>query len=293
MPDILPRRSVLYVPADKPRSIAKVRELNPDAVIFDLEDSIAPEAKDVAREALRDALAEPLSCDVAVRINGLDTQWATEDVLAAVAIGAAAVLVPKVEGPGAIRTVAEALDQADALDSTEIWAMIETPKALLHLPAIAVLADDPAVPLAAFLIGTNDLSLATRVPQSEDRAAFVPWFMQIVAAARAHDIDVIDGPCNAFRDAARLEAECRQARALGMDGKSLIHPGQIDTANRIFAPSAEERQAAEAVVAAFALPENQDKGVIALDGRMLERLHLEQAERVLVLAAAIEEKEAR
>jgi citrate lyase subunit beta/citryl-CoA lyase len=171
--------------------------------------------------------------------------------------------------------------------------MIETPKALLHLPAIAVLADDPAVPLAAFLIGTNDLSLATRVPQSEDRAAFVPWFMQIVAAARAHDIDVIDGPCNAFRDAARLEAECRQARALGMDGKSLIHPGQIDTANRIFAPSAEERQAAEAVVAAFALPENQDKGVIALDGRMLERLHLEQAERVLVLAAAIEEKEAR
>ena len=293
MPDILPRRSVLYVPADKPRSIAKVPELNPDAVIFDLEDSIAPEAKDVAREALRDALAEPLSCDVAVRINGLDTQWATEDVLAAVAIGAAAVLVPKVEGPGAIRTVAEALDQADALDSTEIWAMIETPKALLHLPAIAVLADDPAVPLAAFLIGTNDLSLATRVPQSEDRAAFVPWFMQIVAAARAHDIDVIDGPCNAFRDAARLEAECRQARALGMDGKSLIHPGQIDTANRIFAPSAEERQAAEAVVAAFALPENQDKGVIALDGRMLERLHLEQAERVLVLAAAIEEKEAR
>jgi citrate lyase subunit beta/citryl-CoA lyase len=289
MPDILPRRSVLYVPADKPRSIAKVPELNPDAVIFDLEDSIAPEAKDVAREAL----AEPLSCDVAVRINGLDTQWATEDVLAAVAIGAAAVLVPKVEGPGAIRTVAEALDQADALDSTEIWAMIETPKALLHLPAIAVLADDPAVPLAAFLIGTNDLSLATRVPQSEDRAAFVPWFMQIVAAARAHDIDVIDGPCNAFRDAARLEAECRQARALGMDGKSLIHPGQIDTANRIFAPSAEERQAAEAVVAAFALPENQDKGVIALDGRMLERLHLEQAERVLVLAAAIEEKEAR
>ncbi len=293
MPDILPRRSILYVPADKPRAIAKARELNPDAVIFDLEDSVAPEAKDVAREALRDALAEPFPCDVAVRINDLDTQWATEDVLAAVAVGAAAVLVPKVEGPGSLRTVAEALDQADALDATEIWAMIETPKALLHLPAIAALADDPAVPLAAFVIGTNDLSLATRVPQSEDRAAFVPWFMQIVAAARAHGVDVIDGPCNAFRDAARLEAECRQARALGMDGKSLIHPGQIDAANRIFAPSTEERQAAEAVVAAFALPENQDKGVIALDGRMLERLHLEQAERVLVLYAAIEEKEAR
>ncbi len=151
---------------------------------------------------------------------------------------------PRSDGPGDIHTVAEALDQADALDATEIWAMIETPKALLHLPAIAALADDPAVPLAAFLIGTNDLSLATRVPQSEDRAAFVPWFMQIVAAARAYGIDVIDGPLNAFRDLERLEKECRQGRALGMDGKTLIHPGQVETANRIFAPSSDEIEAA-------------------------------------------------
>jgi citrate lyase subunit beta/citryl-CoA lyase len=293
MPDIEPRRSVLYVPADKPRAIAKARTLAADAVIFDLEDSVAPGAKGGAREALRQALGEPLSSEVAVRINGLDTEWATEDILAAIAVGADAVLVPKVEGPGAILTVAEALSQADALDATEIWAMVETPKALLHLPAIAALADDPAVPLAAFVIGTNDLSLATRVPLAEDRAAYVPWFMQIVAAARAHGIDVIDGPLNAFRDMARLEAECRQARALGMDGKSLVHPGQIEAANRIFAPTAAECEAAEAVVAAFALPENSDKAVIALGGRMVERLHLTEAERVLTLAAAIQEKEGR
>jgi citrate lyase subunit beta/citryl-CoA lyase len=293
MPDIQPRRSVLYVPADKPRAIAKARTLPIDAVIFDLEDSVAPEAKAAAREALREALVEPLSCEVAVRVNGLDTDWATEDILAAVAAGAGAVLVPKAEGPAAIRAVAEALDQADALDATEIWAMIETPKALLHLPAIAALAEDVEVPLAVFLIGANDLSLATRVPESEERAAFVPWFMQIVAAARAHGVDVIDSPLGAFRDLGRLEAECRQARALGMDGKQLIHPAQVEIANRIFAPTAAERERAEAVVAAFARPENSGKGVIALDGRMVERLHLMEAERVLVLAAAIADREAR
>jgi citrate lyase subunit beta/citryl-CoA lyase len=291
MPDIQPRRSVLYVPANKPRAIAKARTLPVDAVILDLEDSVAPEGKAAAREALREALAEPLPCEVAVRINGLDTEWATEDLLAAIAVGADAVLVPKVDGPGDVSTVAEALDQADALDSTEIWAMIETPAALLHLAAIAALADEPQVPLAAFVIGANDLSLATRVPQSEDRAAFVPWFMHIVAAARAHRIDVIDGPLNAFRDMARLEAECRQARALGMDGKSLVHPDQIAPANRIFAPTAEERESAGEIAAAFARPENSDKGVISLDGRMVERLHLVEAERVLVLAAAIAERE--
>lgn len=293
MADIQPRRSVLYVPADKPRAIAKARTLPVDAVILDLEDAIAPDAKAAAREVLRAALAEPFHCPVAVRINALDTEWATEDILAAVAARADAVLVPKVEGPGVLCTVAQALDQSDALDDTEVWAMIETPKALIHLAAIASLADRPDVPLSCFLIGINDLAAATRVPMTEDRTAFIPWFMQIVAAARAHGIDVIDGPCNAFRDLAGLEAECRQARSLGMDGKSLVHPDQVDIANRIFAPTGKERAAAEKIVRAFAEPENQTKGVIALDGRMVERLHLAEAERVLVLAAAIEERERR
>ena len=237
MPDIAPRRSVLYVPADRPRAIAKARTFPVDAVILDLEDSVAPERKAEAREALRAALAEPFQCEVAVRINGLDTEWSTEDILAAIAVGADALLVPKVEGPGALLTVAEALNQADALDASEIWAMIETPKALLHLPAIAALADSPGVPLAAFVIGTNDLSVATQVPLADGRAAYLPWFMQIIAAARAHRLDILDGPCGDFRDAARLEAECLQARSLGMDGKTLIHPDQVATANRIFAPT--------------------------------------------------------
>jgi len=293
MPEMKPRRSVLYVPADKPRAVAKARTLAADAVIFDLEDSVAPEAKPAAREALREALAEPLAAEVAVRINGLDTEWATEDLLAAIAVRADAVLVPKVDGPEAIRAIVDALDQADALERTAVWAMIETPKALLSLSAIAALAETPGVPLAAFVVGTNDLALATRVPLEPDRAAFVPWLMQIVAAARAYGIDVIDGPLNTFADIARLEAEYRQARALGMDGKSLIHPSQIAPANRIFAPSEEELAAAMEVVAAFARPENAGKGVIALDGRMVERLHLVAAQRLLALAAAIAERDAR
>lgn len=287
MPDIEPRRSVLYVPADKPRAIAKARTLPVDALILDLEDSVAPVRKEEAREVVRTALAERFSFPVAVRVNPLDSEWATEDILAAVAAGADAILVPKVDGPGQLTIVAEALDQADALDSVALWAMVETPKALLHLPAIAALADHPETPLSCLVIGTNDLAAASRVPLVEGRLAYIPWFMQIVAAARAHDLDVIDGPCGDFRNAARFEAECLQARSLGMDGKSLIHPDQVAAANRIFAPTPDELNAAQRIVSAFAQPANTGKAVIATDGRMLERLHLRMAERVLVLAAEI------
>lgn len=291
MQDIEPRRSVLYVPADKPRAIAKARTLPADAIVLDLEDGIVPERKAEAREAIRAALAEPFRSEVAVRINGLETEWATEDILAAIGARADAILVPKVNGPGDLTVVAEALANADAPEATEIWAMIETPKALLHLPAIAsALADAPAMLLTCFVIGTNDLAVAARVPIADGRAAYVPWFMQIVAAARAHGIDVIDGTCNDFSDLKRLEAECTQARALGMDGKSLIHPDQIATANRVFAPTDAECAEARAVVAAFAIPDNQQKAVIAHEGRMLERMHLAEAERVLVLAEAIGER---
>lgn len=292
MTDIQPRRSVLYVPADRPRAIAKARTLPVDAVVIDLEDSIAPEAKSGAREAMREALREGFACELVVRINGLDTEWATEDILAAVAAGADAILLTKVEGPGDVTRVSEALANADASE-TGIWAMIETPKALLHLPAIAALADRPDVRLDCLVLGTNDLALATRVPVERDRAAFVPWFMQVVAAARAHDLDVLDGVLNDYRDEARLEAECHHSRLLGMDGKTLIHPAQVDAANRAFRPTPEEIAEAEKVVAAFALPENAGKGVIGMDGKMVERLHLLAAERALVLAAAIAEREGR
>lgn len=293
MTDIQPRRSVLYVPADRPRAIAKARTLPIDSVVIDLEDSIAPEGKAAAREAMREALAERFPCELVVRINGLDTEWATEDILAAIAVGADAILVTKVQGPGDVVTVAEALSNADAPEATGIWAMIETPKALLHLPAIAALADRPDIRLDCLVLGTNDLALATRVPVERDRAAFVPWFMQVVAAARAHDLDVLDGVLNDYRDERRLEEECRHSRLMGMDGKTLIHPAQVDAANRAFRPSREEIAEAEKICAAFALPENAGKGVIGIDGKMAERLHLMAAERTLVLAAAIAEREAR
>jgi citrate lyase subunit beta / citryl-CoA lyase len=291
VPDIQPRRSVLYVPADRPRAIARALTLAADVLIFDLEDAVLPKAKEGARESLREALAEPFDAEIVVRINGLDTEWATEDILAAIAVRPDAILVPKVSGSAPLKTLAEALEQADAIARTSIWAMIETPLALLHLAEIAAVADDPAAPLNCFIIGANDLSLATRVPVAEGRVAFVPWFMQIVAAARAHGLAVIDAACNDIADTARLEAECRQAKALGMDGKTLIHPDQIAPANRILAPTAEECAWASRIVDAFAQPQHRDEGVIALDGRMVERLHLVEAEHTLALAAAIRLKE--
>jgi citrate lyase subunit beta / citryl-CoA lyase len=291
MADIKPRRSVLYVPADRPRAIAKARALPMDSVVIDLEDSIAPEGKAAARESMRTALQEPFGCELVIRINALDTEWATEDILAAVSVDADAILATKVNGPGEIRDIARSLSHADALEGTAIWTMIETPKALLHVQAIAALADEPDVPLAALVLGTNDLSLATRVPVEERRAAFIPWFMQVVAAARAFDLDVLDGVRNDYRDLGRLEEECRQSRSLGIDGKTLIHPSQVDIANRLFRPAPEEIADAEKVVAAFGLPENAGKGVIGIEGRMVERLHLLAAERTLALAAAIAEQE--
>ena len=285
-------RSVLYVPADRPRAIAKAREVPCDALVIDLEDSIAPEGKDAARETMRSSVAEaPFGKPFAVRINAFDTEWATEDVLAALAAGADALLLTKVRGPEDIHQATDMLATADA--TTEIWAMIETPRALLCLPEIVALAEKSAAPLTCLVLGTNDLALEMRATLTPDRAAFVPWFMQIIAAARAYGLSVIDGVLNDFRDAERFEAECRQGRTLGMDGKTLIHPAQIEAANRVFAPSEDDIADARLVVEAFGRPENAGKGVIGMDGRMVERLHLTAAERILAQADTIARRNAR
>ncbi len=284
-------RSVLYVPADRPRAIAKARVVPCDAVVVDLEDSIAPEGKEAARETMRSSVAEGrFDKPFAVRINGLNTPWATEDILAAVAVGADAVLMTKVRVPEDIHQVADVLDQADS--NARIWAMIETPRAMLCVEEIAALADKSAAPLACLVLGTNDLALEMRTTLTPDRFAFVPWFMKVIAAARTYGLDVLDGVLNDYRDETRFEAECRQGRLLGMDGKTLIHPSQIDIANRIFGPSAEEIADARLVTAAFAEPDNAGKGVIGIDGRMVERLHLLAAERVLAHAEAIARRNA-
>lgn len=273
------RRSVLFMPASNPRAMAKARGLACDAVILDLEDAVAPETKDAARAAALEAAAEGFdgrAC--AVRINALDTPWGREDAAAlADAPGVAAVVVPKVgcaEDLSAVRALLGA-------GGPPIWAMIETCGAVLRLGAIVHAAGATRTEL--LIAGTNDLAKEMRCRVDAGRTALVPALAQLVIAARAEGLVVLDGVYNAIQDAAGFAAECEQGAMLGFDGKTLIHPAQVEAANAAFAPSAEAVAWAERVVAAFAAPEAAGKGAIRVDGAMVERLHLAEAERVLAL----------
>jgi citrate lyase subunit beta / citryl-CoA lyase len=283
------RRSVLYMPASNERALLKSASLACDAVIFDLEDAVAQEEKEAARERLRDFLqggGRP-DCEIVIRINPLSSEWGTEDFLAARACRPDAVLLPKVEGPRDILDADAALDETDASRTLRLWAMVETPRGILNAGPIAELGRDPAARLSCLVAGTNDLAKETRVT---GRANLLPWLMQIVLAARAGNLTALDGVSNDFRDADAFARECTEARAMGFDGKTLIHPSQIGPANAIFSPSEEEIAEAEAVVAEFAREENRFRGVVSLNGRMVERLHLEQAEALLKKAREIKEK---
>lgn len=284
---IKPRRSVLYMPGANARALEKARTLPADALVLDLEDSVAPAAKEDARKLVCEmvrARAYP-GREVAVRINGLDTPWGEDDLRAACAAGADAILAPKVAGPDDAIALQRRMDAGGAPAAMGLWLMMETPRAVLEAPAIAA-ARTQAPRLSAFVIGANDLAKETRVRLAPGRAALLPWLMQILLAARAHGLDVIDAVYNDHADLAGFAAECAQARDLGMDGKSLIHPAQIAPCNDAFTPSAEETAQARAIVAAFERPENAGLGVISMDGRMVERLHLDMARRVLALATA-------
>jgi citrate lyase subunit beta/citryl-CoA lyase len=285
-----PRRSVLYVPAANERALAKVASLACDAVILDLEDAVAPAGKPAARERLAAWLkARPKSGpEIVVRINPLSCEWGPDDLAMAGPLEPDAILLPKVDTARAILETGDALDEADVPHSVKLWAMIETPKALLNIGAIAELGRDPASRLACLVAGSNDLAKDTGIRTTPDRRYLVPLLSDVVVAARAGGLAVLDGVVNDFRDAARLAAECAEAAAMGFDGKTLIHPDQIAVANAAFQPTVEALAEARAVVAAFALPENAGKGVIALDGRMLERLHLSEAEALLARTAQIE-----
>ncbi|WP_306117166.1 MULTISPECIES: CoA ester lyase [unclassified Roseitalea] len=274
-----PRRSVLYVPADRPRAMAKAETLGNDAAIFDLEDAVAPEAKNAAREGLRRHFAEHPSSpkERVIRINALDTQWGTEDLLAARACMPDAILLPKVEAAGDLVALADALAETDAPPTLKLWAMIETPRAVINAARIAEKAQESSMRLDCFVIGTNDLFAAARLPMAGARDHAHGWLMAVVLAARAGGIDVLDGVFNDHNDADGFAAECAAGAAMGFDGKTLIHPAQIAAANAAFAPDAQAVAAAQRVVDAFALPENRDKGVIVVDGRMVERLHRDAA----------------
>jgi citrate lyase subunit beta/citryl-CoA lyase len=283
-----PRRSVLYIPASNDKALAKLPELTCDAVIIDLEDAVAPADKIAAREKLTGIFANrPQHCEMVVRVNALSSEWGADDLLAVARCEPDGILLPKVGKPRDILEAGDLLDDNFAPDEVKLWAMIETPRALLNIGAIAELGRDPASRLACFVTGTNDLINETGILATPDRRYLMPWLMQMVLAARAGGLDILDGVFNDFRDSDALARECAEAAAMGFDGKSLIHPAQIEAANRAFAPSAEAVAEARAVKDAFALTENAGKGVIALNGKMVERLHLAQAEKLLAKAAAI------
>ena len=269
-------RSVLYLPASNARAIEKARTLDCDVAVLDLEDAVAPEAKADARDAAVAAVrGGGFGPRLGVRINGLDTEWGLDDLAAMKAAGATLVVAPKVETPEAVHALSAGLGKGCAL-----WAMIETPRALMALADIAT-ADGA---LDGLMLGVNDLAKALGTGASADREPFKPWLAMLVAAARANGLLAIDGVFNRIDDADGLAAEALQGRLYGFDGKSLIHPSQIAGANAAFSPSDAEIAQARAVVAAFAAPDAEGQGAIRVDGAMVERLHLEQAKALLARA---------
>ena len=282
-----PRRSVLYIPGSNPKALAKARELPADAIILDLEDSVAPEAKPEARERVIETLKAGGfgGREILIRVNGVHTPWGEADLEAAAAAAPDGVLLPKVDGPGTVMHAARILRAAP--EKTRLWAMMETPHAMLNAASIASIAADPASRLEVLVLGLNDYAKETRARFAPGRAAFAPWLATCIAAARAHGCDVIDGVYNDIKDLAGFAAECRQGLEFGFDGKTLIHPSQVDICNDIFAPTPAEIAQARAILAAFDLPENQSKGVLQIDGRMVELLHAQMARRTLAIADAI------
>jgi citrate lyase subunit beta / citryl-CoA lyase len=287
---IRPRRSVLYMPGSNQRALEKVKSLPTDCVIFDLEDSVAPDEKNAARDQVIAALKAggygPR--ELIVRTNGLATPWGYEDVAAAVRAGADGVLVPKVSSAEDIAQATRAMDDEGAPATMALWAMIETPLAILNVKEIAQSARLPGARLTTWVLGTNDLAKDTGAHLTEDRLPMLGWLSICVAAASAYGLTIIDGVYNDFRNLDGFVNECEHGKLLGMDGKSLIHPGQIEPCNDIFSPSTQEIEMAEQIIAAFDLPENSDKGAITLNGAMVERLHADMARRKVAIWRAIE-----
>jgi citrate lyase subunit beta / citryl-CoA lyase len=283
-----PRRSALYMPGSNPRALEKAKTLAADILILDLEDSVAPEAKEAARAQVGERVRAGGfgHREILIRINAMDTPWGAEDLTAARAAGADGVLIPKVSEPGDLQTLVRRLETLGDGAAIGIWVMMETPRGILNAGAIAAAAIGPRARLAGLVMGTNDLSKETRARIVPGRAPMRSWLMTCVAAARGYGLDILDGVYNDIADAEGFERECMEARDLGFDGKTLIHPSQIEPCNRVFSPTPAELDEARKILAAFALPENRGKGVIKVDGRMVERLHAEMARRIVAVADA-------
>jgi citrate lyase subunit beta / citryl-CoA lyase len=284
-----PRRSVLYMPGANARALEKAKTQPCDAVILDLEDSVAPDAKAAARQQVADVVTAGGfgAREVIVRINALDTQWWLDDLGAAAKARPDGILVPKISKPGQLQDIAARLIDIAADHKIRVWAMMETSIGIINAPALAACAVDPETRLAGFVMGTNDIAKETRAKLLPGRVPMLPWLAQCLLAAHAFGIDILDGVYNDLSDIEGFRRECEQGRDMGFDGKTLIHPNQIEPCNAVFSPGDAEVAQARKFIAAFDLPENRDKGVVQIDGRMVERLHADMARRTVAIAEAI------
>jgi citrate lyase subunit beta/citryl-CoA lyase len=286
---IRPRRSLLFMPGSNTRALEKARILPADGIILDLEDSVASEAKALARDQITQAIAAGGfgKREVWIRTNALDTPWWADDVKMAAKAKPDGILVPKVSSVADIATIAGCLRDAKAEASVRVWAMIETARAVLHAEELAAASRDVEPRLAGFVFGPNDISRETRIRMQPGRAIMLPMFIHCILAARAYGLEILDGPYSDFSSVDGFSQECTQGRDLGFDGKTLIHPGQIEACNAIFTPPADEVARARKIIAAFELPENASRGAISLDGQMVERLHADMARRTITIADSI------
>jgi citrate lyase subunit beta / citryl-CoA lyase len=281
-----PRRSVLYMPGANERALEKAAGLPADALILDLEDAVAPDAKAAARERVCEAVTSGRygAREVTIRINGLGTEWHEDDLRAVAGAGPAAVVVPKVDSAGAVHSIEKGLDAAGAPDHTAIWAMVETPVAMFNAREVAEASER----LTVLVMGTNDLAKELQAEHVPGRAPLLTGLGLALLAARATGRVILDGVYNDIQNAEGFEAECVQGRQMGFDGKTLIHPSQLEPCNRVFAPTDEEVERAGRIIEAFEQAEAEGRGVVTVDGRMIENLHVEQARRTLALVAAIQ-----
>jgi len=288
-PQIRPRRSALYMPGSNPRALQKGRSLPADALILDLEDAVAPDAKDEARSNISAALSEGGygGREILIRVNGLDSPWGRDDLIAMATSGADGIVLPKVESADMVRKAALLLEGAGAPAGLGIWCMIETPLGVLHAEEIATASSR----MTGFIMGTSDLAKELHCLHTPERLPFMMSLNQVILVARAYGLAALDGVHLDLSDDEGFEASCRQGLELGFDGKTLIHPKTIDRANSVFGPDADEVEFSHRIISAFEEAQAEGKGVVVLDGKLVENLHVENARRVLALAGTIERLE--
>ncbi|RZK82930.1 MAG: CoA ester lyase [Methylobacterium sp.] len=292
MSDLRLRRSVLYMPGSNQRALDKAKTLPADCLILDLEDAVSMEEKDLARDQVCAAVKSRAYGDreLIIRVNAPQTPWGEKDLRAAIEARPDAILMPKVSSPAVLESIADHLEALDAPDGIAVWAMIETPAAILNIQDIARASRDRRTRLTCFVLGTNDLAKDTWAQLVPGRVPMLPWMMFTLAAARASGLTILDGVWNDIGDVEGCRAECRQARDLGFDGKTLIHPNQLEPANTSFAPTEEEVRRARLVLEAFDRPENAKRAAIKVENRMYERQHVGMAKRAVTWSEAIKAK---